>query len=108
MLKRSDIKANAEKFVENAKDEVEIIEDLHKFVRPTDWPISPEIVSPSLADGNTTLNKNLTINLKEIEWNSIDRHVKALNVSKAKWIRYALLQLMQEEQLYFLKNKKDK
>ena len=106
MLRRQNIKAKNDEFVQKANDEISNIEDLHKYVRPREWPVSKEIVSPSLADGSKILSKNLTVSLKESEWNSIDRHVKALNVNKAEWIRYALLKLIQEEQIYFLKNKK--
>jgi hypothetical protein len=45
--------------------------------------------------------------LKEKEWNSIDRHVKALDRNKSEWIRHALLRLMQEEQIYCFKNRKN-
>ncbi|MDR2268139.1 MAG: hypothetical protein LBD81_01655 [Holosporaceae bacterium] len=106
MLRRSDIKANAEDFVLNARDEQPMVDDLHSYIKPISWPIDPEVVAPSMAAGSAVLNRNLTITMKEIEWNSLDRHVKALNVSKAEWIRYAILKLIQEEQLHFFKNRK--
>jgi hypothetical protein len=80
------------------------VEDLHKYVGPIDRP--PEKISPSLAEGSTTLNKNMSIYLKEREWNSLDRHVKALGRNKSEWVRYALLKLMQEEQIYCFKHRK--
>ena len=105
MIRRPDIKEN-NNFLQKANEEISTIEDLHKHITPTNWPILKDIINPSLAEGSKTSSKNLTINIKEIEWNSIDRHVKALNVSKAEWIKYAIFKLMQDEQLYFLKNRK--
>jgi hypothetical protein len=111
MRKRQDLSAEQSNFIHNAtsetRDEIGEIEDFHKYVRPMDWPISKDPISPSLAEGSTTLNKNLSVYLKEKEWNSIDRHVKALDRNKSEWIRYALLRLMQEEQIYCFKNRKN-
>ena len=109
MIRSKDIK-KSDSFINEAaaekRDSIGEIEDLHKYVRPIDWPLDKEPLSPSLAEGSTTLNKNMTLALKENEWNSIDRHVKALNRNKSEWIRYALFRLMQEEQIYCFKNKK--
>ncbi|MDR2781363.1 MAG: hypothetical protein LBB21_02790 [Holosporaceae bacterium] len=111
MRKREEIEAIHYEFLHGSRsekmDNVGEVDDLHKYVRSIDWPISQDIVLPSLADGSTTLNKNLSVYLKEREWNSIDRHVKALDRNKSEWIRYALLKLMHEEQMYCFKNKKD-
>jgi len=110
MLRKKDIKNYNDFLRESAsekRDELGEIDDLHQYVRPIDWPLDKETISPSLADGSSTLNKNMTIAVKENEWNSIDRHVKALKLNKSKWIRYALFKLMQEEQIYCFKNKKE-
>jgi hypothetical protein len=110
MLKRCDLNQEYCKFVGGSavqkKDEVGDVEDLHKYVGPVKWPIVEDPVIPSLAEGSMTLNKNLSVYLKEKEWNSIDRHVKALGKNKSEWIRYALLKLMQEEQIHCFKNRK--
>jgi hypothetical protein len=111
MHKRQDLKSEYYDFLHGStseqRDEIGEVEDLHKYVRPIDWPIFESPVAPSLAGGSATLNKNLSVYLKEREWNSIDRHVKALDRNKSEWIRYALLKLMQEEQIYCFKKKKD-
>ena len=95
-----------ERFIDNAiseKADTEIIkEDLHKYVKLSKWPILEE-ASPSYAKGSH-LNKNINLPLKEYEWNSIDRHTKMLGIAKTEWIRYAIAKLLQEEQIYFLKN----
>jgi hypothetical protein len=111
MRKKNEIKIEHYKFLHESRaekmDNIGEIEDLHKYVRPINWPISKEQISPSMADGSAALNKNMSICLKEREWNSIDRHVKALDRNKSEWIRYAMLRLIQEEQLYCFKHKKD-
>jgi hypothetical protein len=90
--------------VADAVDNQTIKEDLHKYVKKTRWPINPEEISPSLASGSN-LRRPINLPLKENEWNSIERHVKALGIGKTEWIRHAIFKLMQEEQIYFLKNK---
>jgi hypothetical protein len=72
-------------------------EDRHRYVHRMSWPIATEVIEPSLADGSH-LHKSMTLLLQEKEWNSIDRHTKALGVSKSAWVRYAMLKLLQEEQ----------
>lgn len=110
MIKRKDLKITQEM---RSLSELEmggentVQEDLHSYVRPIDWPLSKEEISPSLAEGSETLNKNMSIFLKEQEWNSIDRHTKALKLNKSTWIKYAIFKLMQEEQLYCFKHKKE-
>ena len=82
-----------------------IKEDMHKYIKQIIWPIDNTHISPSLADGSN-LTRTLTVSLKEYEWNSVERHVKALGVKKIDWIRHALFKLMQEEQIYcFTKQK---
>lgn len=95
-----------DKAVSNLTDDETIIEDLHKYVKHSKWPILPEKISPSLAEGSN-LNKGLNLPLKEYEWNSIDRHIKSLGIRKTEWIRYAMFRLLQEEQIHFLKHKDD-
>jgi hypothetical protein len=111
MHKRQALKAEYYDFLHGStsekRDEKGEIDDLHKYVSQIDWPIFKSPIAPSLAEGSATLNKNLSIYLKEKEWNSIDRHVKALGRNKSEWIRHALLKLMQEEQIYCFKKKKD-
>lgn len=98
------------KFIEGAEasvaDQQTIKEDLHKYVRKIDRDINEIDINPSLAEGSV-LRKPLTLALTEKEWNSIDRHTKAVGYNKTSWIRYAIMKLMQEEQLYCLKNRKN-
>ena len=105
MISRKDLSKKESDFVNAAQEETVENIDLHSLVKPTKWPISNRNISPSMANGSTSLRKTLTIQLKEAEWNSVDRHTKALNISKNEWVRYAILKLMQEEQLHFFKNK---
>lgn len=106
MIKRKDLKP--QNFIENLDiDEKIPVEDLHAYMRPIDWPLSKETIAPSLAAGSDTLNKNMSIFLKENEWNSIDRHTKALKLNKSTWIKHAIFKLMQEEQVFCFKHKKD-
>lgn len=98
-----------QKFIEGAtaKDSLTVqkkSEDLHKYVKRIIWPIDDRLINPSLGEGSN-LRKNLTVSLTEQEWNSIDRHTKALRINKTEWVRYALFKLMQEEQLYCFQNK---
>lgn len=79
-------------------------EDLHRYVKKSDWPIINPSPSPCFADGST-LKKPLLIYLNEIEWNSIDRHTKTLGISKQEWIKHAIYYLLEEEQNYFLREK---
>ena len=55
--------------------------------------------SSSLAEGSDTLSKKIIVQGHENIWNSINRHCKAVGVSKAKWITHAMLKLMEEEQM---------
>lgn len=105
MISRKDLSPPEVEFIRAAAEEQNTTEDLHKFVKPSKWPISDKILRPSLANGSTKLRKALTIQLKEAEWNSIDRHIKTLNVGKNEWVRYAILKQLQEEQLYFFKKR---
>ena len=93
--------------VTNKSDNETIKEDFHQYIKKSRWPVLEEDIAPSLAEGSK-LRKPLTLALKEIEWNSIDRHTKTLGVAKLEWIRYAIFKLMQEEQIYFMKNHKEK
>jgi hypothetical protein len=108
MRKRPDREIEEKKFVENAEasiaDQRTIKEDLHKYVKRIDWPIVEGDITPSLAEGSN-LRKHLTLSLTEKEWNSIDRHTKALGINKTAWVRYAIFKSMQEEQIYCFKNK---
>lgn len=83
-------------------------EDIHNYVQPAPWPVIKEKVEPSWAKGDKVLRRSQNLSLKDYEWNSIDRHVKALGVQKVTWIRYAIFKLMQEEQDYFYKRSKPK
>jgi hypothetical protein len=109
-MRRRPNKDEEQKFINQAKADFSetqtIKEDLHKYVRKSKWPISNEDISPSFAEGSS-LRKPWTIPLKEYEWNSIDRHTKAIGVQKSEWIRHAMFRLMQEEQIFFLKHKDD-
>jgi len=93
-------------FVEKAhKDEkMNTKVDFHKYVRKSKWPIFDDVISPSMADGSH-LRKPMSLPIKEFEWNSIDRHTKTIGVNKSEWLRYAILRLMQDEQLSFMKKK---
>lgn len=80
-------------------------DDLHKYVTNSQWPVDNYTPNPSLDEGSN-LKRTITLNTSEKEWNSIERHVKAIDVPKAKWIRYAIMKLMEEEQLHYLKQSK--
>ena len=83
------------------------IEDLHQYVRSIKWPIEDISISPSMSKGSK-LGKPISISMKEYEWNTIDRHTKAIRIAKATWIKYAIFKLLQEEQVYCFKNRKIK
>lgn len=108
MRKRPDRDLEERKFIEKAEasaaDQATISEDLHKYMHKINWPLDAFPAAPSMAEGST-LRKPMTLALTEKEWNSIDRHTKALGISKTEWIRHALFKLMQEEQIYCFKNK---
>jgi len=78
-------------------------EDLHTYVQPSSWPLDQYYPTPSLADGSH-LKKPIVLYLTEQEWNSVDRHTKILGVSKQEWIKYAIRKLLEDEQMFFLKN----
>ncbi|MDC0344923.1 hypothetical protein OAN22_02095 [Alphaproteobacteria bacterium] len=65
-----------------------------------DWPHDRHHPVPELADGSG-LKFQMTFSFKEFERNSIERHVKALGVSKIEWIRQAIFKLMEEEQKHY-------
>lgn len=88
-------------------DEGVLKEDYHRYVRRASWPLDDASPTPSMANG-TNLRKPITLPLKEYEWNSLERHTKALGVQKSEWIRHAMFDLMQKEQLHFFKNRKKK
>jgi hypothetical protein len=106
MRKRKEL--NAAAFISQAAEEGTDApppgEDLHRYVHRTVWPIGQTPVAPSLADGSS-LGRSLTIALQEKEWNSIDRHTKALGIPKARWIRHAIFRLMEEEQQYCFRHR---
>jgi hypothetical protein len=83
--------------------------DLHRYVvRPRTWPLSNPNPNPSLAKGREDLKKPYLIHLTEQQWNSLERHTKVLGVSKAEWLRHAMLRLLEEEQQAFLEMKEQK
>lgn len=108
MRKRPEREIEEKRFIEGAEasisDQKTVKEDLHKYVRKMNWPIDDADISPSLAKGSN-LRKHLTLSLTEVEWNSIDRHTKSIGTNKTAWIRYAVFRLMQEEQIYYFKNR---
>jgi hypothetical protein len=111
MRKRSTVVSNEEAFITGAATEQEVVQpkttDLHRYVvRPRTWPLSHLNPTPSLAKGREDLKKPFLIHLTEQQWNSLERHTKALGVSKAEWLRHAMLRLLEEEQLAFLQLKK--
>jgi hypothetical protein len=112
MRKRSRIVLREEAFIGGAATEQEATEpqtvDLHRYVvRPRKWPLSKGKPTPSLAKGREDLKKPLLIHLTERQWNSLERHTQTLAVSKAEWLRHAMMRLLEEEQLAFLQLKKD-
>lgn len=60
------------------------------------WPFFGNS-NPILEEGGD-LSRPINLPLKEFEWNTLDRHTKKLNISKSKWIRYAIYKLLEEEQ----------
>jgi hypothetical protein len=112
MRRRSISLSREESFITGAATEQEVTTpqtvDLHRYVRPHTWPLSHPHPSPSLAKGREDLKKPYLIHLTEQQWNSIERHTKVLGVSKAEWIRHAILRLLEEEQQMFLQMKEGK
>ena len=96
-------------FLEKARgdraDQQLIKEDLHTFVSPQPWPLDDIEPYPSMPEGSF-LRKPMSLPLKEKEWNAIERHTKALGVSKSTWIRHAIFKLMEEEQWLCFRRKK--
>ena len=101
-----------EAFIDAASTEQEVAApktiDLHRYVRPRPWPIIQSNPTPSLAKGREDLKKPLLIHLTEQQWNSIERHTTVLGVSKASWVRHAIMRLLEEEQQAFLHMKEGK
>lgn len=99
-----------ESFIESAiaeKADIETLrEDLHKHVKRSRWPLDDTPITPSMAEGSH-LRKGVNLPLKEYEWNSIDRHTKAIGIAKTDWIRYAIFKQLQDEQIMFLKKKNE-
>ncbi len=95
-----------ERVITHKDEEINTKEDFHKYVRKSKWPVFDDIISPSMADGSN-LRKPMSLPIKEFEWNSIDRHTKTIGVNKSEWLRYAILRLIQDEQLFFMKNKNE-
>lgn len=93
--------------VEAIKQEVEkssLKIDYNNYVSNITWPLDKDEILPSYADG-CLLKKPLSINLNEKEWNTIDRHVKTLGVTKDKWVKRAILKQLYIEQLAAFKAK---
>ncbi len=111
MRRRSLPVTSEEAFITGAATEQEVATpktvDLHRYVRPRKWPLSHENPNPSLAKGREDLKKPFLIHLTEQQWNSLERHTKALGVSKAEWLRHAMMRLLEEEQQTFLQLKKE-
>jgi hypothetical protein len=101
-----------EAFIAGAVTEHEATEpktvDLHRYVRPHAWPLSRPNPNPSLAKGREDLKKPYLIHLTEQQWNSLERHAKVLGISKAEWVRHAILRLLEEEQQMFLQMRDEK
>lgn len=108
MRERPNKNKTEEAFINQGQAEVtdSRVKDFRVYVKHSKWPIFKYNFNPSLAEGSI-LRKPITLPLKEYEWNSIDRHTKALGVQKSEWIRYAVFKLMSEEQAHFTKNKKN-
>jgi hypothetical protein len=112
MRKRSTALSREEAFITGATTEQEAVApktvDLHRYVRYHPWPLSRPQPNPSLAKGRSDLKKPLLIHLTEQQWNSLERHTTVLGVSKAEWLRHAMLRLLEEEQQAFLQMKEAK
>ena len=108
MRKRPELTPEEKKFIEgataNKADQSTVKEDMHKYVRRMLEPIDHYKPNPSMAQGSP-LRKDLTTSLTEIQWNTLDRHVKAIGAQKAEWVRHAIFKLIEEEQLYCFKNR---
>lgn len=83
-------------------------EDLHKYVVRGSWPIIEHEIYPSFPKGEDHL-VNLNIPIRDFQWHGIDRHIRKLDISKSKWIRYWIFYGLQyEQEHYFKKNKERK
>lgn len=76
-------------------------DDLHKYVHRTEWPILGPNPSPSLVTASTEYQRPFRFLVRDRLAKTVERHIKALGVSKVKWVKYAILSLMEEEQLAF-------
>ncbi len=105
-LTQDDSRFREDEFIDAASTEQEISApktvDLHRYVRTRPWPLTQSHPEPSLAKGREDLKKPLLIHLTEQQWNSLERHTTVLGVSKASWVRHAILRLLEEEQMAFL------
>jgi hypothetical protein len=87
-----------EKFINSSSDSFSKgKEDSSKYVKGNRWPLIEDIKLCTMANGSD-LRKPLLINMKENEWETIERHVKDLNVAKSEWIRAAIFKTIKEEQ----------
>lgn len=112
MRKRPQNQELVNKFIDgastNIEEQVNILESTQKTSQEIDlnyappvenltWPIDKEDIKPFYSEG-CLLKKPLSINLNEKEWNTVDRHVKALGVSKDKWVKRAIFKQLYTEQ----------
>ena len=116
MRKRPKLELLQNKFIDAASTNVEetsthitslkagIEVDYNDYVSKLIWPLDKEDILPSYADG-CLLKKPLSININEKEWNTIDRHVKTLGVTKDKWVKRAIFKQLYLEQMTAFKAK---
>lgn len=97
--------ANVEENVNNHKIKPIQAIDYHIFVTSDlTWPFDKDEILPSYAEGSH-LKKPITVNITEKEWNTIDRHILSLDVSKNKWLKRAIFKQLYLEQMNAFKAK---
>lgn len=113
MRKRPTNSKIEENFINRATANIEMLSeedtdilDIHKYVSDIKWPLENDDVNPSYDEGSL-LKKPISININEKEWNTIDRHVKALGVPKDKWAKRAIFKQIYIEQLAAFKKRKE-
>ena len=108
MRRKPDAKELKEAFIKNSPVDDETGATRHNADRSHQsygkWPFG-EIDDTPIFEEGSNLRKPINLQLKEFEWNTIDRHVKSLGVGKNEWFRYAVYKLLLSEQREILKKK---
>jgi hypothetical protein len=94
MRKRPVKELKEQKFIESAA-----LNSISESKARLKWPLLEFLYTPEMEEGSS-LNKPITLPLKEFEWKTLDAHVKKLGVGKSEWIRHAIYKLLIDEQRF--------